>query len=102
MAKSVYVENPRVEVLPSFYGIESILEGDERLVNSTLYPFTMNLTGKEALEDFIDTYEEPLKDFYQGKGNYSSTSFLVSHFGFDTELKEKVKERWYRRGVIIN
>ncbi|EFQ56982.1 hypothetical protein HMPREF9176_0372 [Streptococcus downei F0415] len=54
------------------------------------------------MEDFIDTYEEALKDFYQGKGNYSSSSFLVSRFGFDTELKERVQDRWFKRGVIIN
>lgn len=72
------------------------------IVNSTIYPFTTGLSEKGALEEFIDVYEEELKAFYQGKGKYLSNSFLVSHFGFDTELKEKVKNRWFKKGVILN
>lgn len=102
VARSVYVENPRVVVKPSFYGIEAIPDEGERIVNSTLYPFTTSLVAREALEDFIVTYEEALKNYYLGKGDYGSNSFLVSHFGFDTALKERVQDRWYKRGVIIN
>lgn len=102
--KSVYVDDPKIIVYPSFYGIEVIAEGDERIKVSPLYPFTTSLNEdcKEALKEFIVDFKEELKLYYQASGKYKTKSLTTMLFGFDTELKEKFKDKWFKRGVVLN
>lgn len=102
--KSVYVDDPKIIVYPSFYGIEVIAEADENVKVTPLYPFTTSLDEdcKLALEEFISDFEEELKMYYQAVGKYETKSLTTMLFGFDTELKEKFKDKWFRRGVVLN
>ncbi|MDT9516086.1 hypothetical protein [Streptococcus mutans] len=102
--KSVYVDDPKIIVYPSFYGIEVIAEGDERIKVSPLYPFTTSLdvNCRLALEEFISDFKEELKLYYQASGKYQTKSLMTMFFGFDTELKEKFKDKWFKCGVVLN
>lgn len=78
------------------WGLEVSLSDRAEEVFYPVYPYS---TNKEALVEFIDTYRTELESFFEsGERLY----FCRHAFKFDTELKEKIKERWYQKGVIIN
>lgn len=79
-----------------FYGINIVDNG--KLVYVT-YPFTLTGTPVAVLEDFIEHYKEELIDCYC---HANSNDFCRHVLGYDTDLKTRFKERWYKEGIIIN
>ncbi|MDQ8759080.1 hypothetical protein [Streptococcus ruminantium] len=78
------------------WGLEVSLSDKAEDVFYPVYPYS---TNREALEEFIAAYRAELEScFESGECLY----FCRHAFHFDTELKEKIKERWYQKGVIIN
>lgn len=66
-----------------------------------VYPFVRSKNDVGVLEEFCETYQEELKNFFTSK-QYNFNSFAFFKFQFDTATKEKFKNRWFKRGLLIN
>lgn len=82
-------------VIGEYYGI--LIDYGDRVVQP-IYPFTLSLNDLDSLEEFIAEYEENIFESFK---NRQGMNFWNDVIGYDTELKQRVKRRWYLKGVIM-
>lgn len=63
-----------------------------------VYPFALTESDKKSLFEFISLYKEELLAYYKKR---NSIGFSFSLYGFNTEARERFKEYWYQKGVIV-
>ncbi|MGT2712264.1 hypothetical protein [Streptococcus oriscaviae] len=79
------------------WGVVVINNSEEEY--SPVYPYIRSERDMGALKEFLETFKDDLLAFYlKGDGLYFSRHL----FYFDTELKDRFKNRWFERGVLID
>ncbi|MBF0817860.1 hypothetical protein [Streptococcus acidominimus] len=78
------------------YGIKVIPTDETQEVFYPAYPYAQS---EEVLEKFVGIFKEELEAFF-ASGDRSYFSFHLH--GFNTELKERLKDRWHKQGVMID
>lgn len=63
-----------------------------------VYPFALTESDKKSLFEFISLYKEELLAYYKKR---NSIGFSFSLYGFNTGARERFKEYWYQKGVIV-
>ncbi|MBY5034160.1 hypothetical protein K6V78_03585 [Streptococcus gallolyticus] len=64
-----------------------------------IYPFVLTKNDTVYLEEFLEEYGEQLIEHYLSGNRLYFSRFL---YGFDTLLKERFKQRWFEKGVMID
>ncbi|MEY8463729.1 hypothetical protein [Streptococcus merionis] len=91
-----FVFNSESDVISTNYGLEIDFSEEQDKKIYPIYPFS---NDKAMLLEFVAVYYDDLKDFYLNK---QSSWFSFHLLGFDTEAKERFKDRWYKKGVVVN
>lgn len=71
--------------------------GEELL--DPVYPYVLSKEDVMYLKEFLEDYRELLIEHYMSGSRLYFSRFL---YGFDTDLKERFKERWWKKGVMID
>lgn len=64
-----------------------------------VYPFALTKQDKDSLEEFVSLYGEDLLKFYKQPNSIGFSFYL---YGFNTYARERFKEEWYEKGVLIS
>lgn len=93
--KSMYDEGQKGKPV-FFYGI-AIYHGDKEFYRP-IYPFVRSQRDLASLRDFVNLYEKDLLAFYCRGHNYDFGCFV---YGIGSGRKDKFRDEWFRRGVVI-
>ncbi|SEP72098.1 hypothetical protein [Streptococcus equinus] len=83
----------------TYWGIE-IYDLDSDYFYRPIYPFSNN-PSSDVLEEFVETYEKDLLDFYVNGWNYSFATSDDRESDIGTGIPEKFRDYWHSRGVVI-
>lgn len=78
------------------YGI--ILTRGEEVLAYPVYPFVSKRGDKVALVEFIEEYREKLTEFYLTGKRLDFANYILP---FRTEEKQRFRDAWHSRGVLI-
>lgn len=94
--KKVRYDSESLAIPVYFYGIAVYKENKEWY--RPVYPFSCDEKALPALREFVEAYQEELQDFYKEGYNYDFSRHVC---GITGDSKDKFRERWFKRGVII-